>query len=443
MQLKRCWQNHKNIQMFSSACDSKLFRQIVIVAVLLAGHVAAYGDEPAPFYFGTSPGALVEAKTLVAAHDPSVQPAFNALIRAADKALETTPPSVMDKGKIPPSGDKHDYMTIAPYYWPDPSKPNGLPYIRHDGRVNPESRDDALDHGRVIQMADAVETLSLAYYFTGKEAYAEGAVKYLQVWFLDPATRMNPRLDYAQAVLGENTGRGTGILEGRNISQAADAAGLLAGSPAWTGPDRKKFKAWLETYLNWLLTSKNGHDESNATNNHGTWYDVQAMELALVLGKADVAKQIAQAAQAKRITVQIQPDGRQPLELVRTAAFGYSHFNLEALFALATLSDYTGVDLWHCRLANGRYALATALDYLTPYLGDNPKKWPYQQIKDFNQADFGPQLRQAAIVYQNPEYEKILSSLPNVSKARFQLFLCAQTTNGTAASASALAGRRF
>jgi hypothetical protein len=420
-----------------------MIRQAALVFFLLAGYGMAYGDEPSPYYFGTSPGALVEAKSRLAAHDPSLQPALNALIRAADKASDTTPPSVMDKGRIPPSGDKHDYMTIAPYYWPDPSKSNGLPYIRHDGRLNPESRDTSLDHGRMVQMADAVETLSLAYYFTGNEAYAEQAVKYLQVWFLDPATRMNPRLEYAQAVMGENTGRGTGILEGRNISQAADAAGLLAGSPAWTERDRKEFRAWLETYLDWLLTSKNGHDEANAANNHGTWYDVQAMELALVLGKSDVAKQIAHAAQAKRIAVQIQPDGRQPLELARTAAFGYSHFNLEALFTLATLSEYTGVDLWHYRRANGSYALATALDFLTPYLGDAPKKWPYQQIQDFNQADFGPQLRQAAIVYQNPKYEKILSSFPNVSPARFQLLLCAQTTNRAAASASTLAGRPF
>jgi hypothetical protein len=420
-----------------------MVRQIVLVVILLAGHALAYGDEPSPFYFGTSPGALAEAKSRLAAHDPALEPALNALIRAADKALEVVPPSVMDKGRIPPSGDKHDYMTIAPYFWPDPGKSNGLPYIRHDGKVNPESRDDALDHGRMVEMASTIETLALAYYFTGNEAYAEHAAKCLRVWFLDPATRMNPHLNYAQAVLGENAGRGTGILEGRNISQAADAVGLLAGSPAWTGQDRKEFKTWLETYLNWLLTSKNGHDEANAINNHGTWYDVQAMELALVLGKMDVAKQIAQAAQAKRITVQIQPDGRQPLELARTAAFGYSHFNLEALYNLATLSEYAGVDLWHCRLANGSYALATALDFLTPYLGDAPPQWPYQQIQDFKPADFGPQLRQAAIIYQNPNYEKILASFPDVSRARFQLLLSTQAANRPAAPASNLAGRLF
>ena len=413
---------------------------LATVLLLLPGGLLHAGE---PVYFEASPGALAEAKARLAAHDPSLQPALNVLVHTADRALNATPPSVMDKGKVPPSGDKHDYMTIAPYFWPDTNKPDGLPYIRRDGVVNPESRDDALDHGRIVEMANTVETLSLAYYFTGKEVYARQAANFLRVWFLDPATRMNPHLNYAQAVLGENTGRGTGILEGRNISQAADAAQLLIGSQAWTAQDQKEFKTWLETYLNWLLNSKNGQDEAKAANNHGSWYDVQAMELALVLNKMDVAKKIAEAAPAKRIARQIQPDGKQPLELARTAAFGYSHFNLEALYTLAMLSEYVGVDLWHCRLANGNYALATALDFLTPYLGDNAQKWPYQQIKNFDATDFGPQLRQAAIVYHNPDYEKLLATLPGATRARFQLLSLTQATNSAATSASNLARHQF
>ena len=421
--------------------DKSIFKLGLATALFLFPAGGLLQAEPA--YFEASPGALTEVKARLAAHDPSLQPALNVLIRTADRALNATPPSVMDKGKVPPSGDKHDYMTIAPYFWPDTNKPDGLPYIRRDGVVNPESRDDALDHGRIAEMASAVETLSLAYYFTGKEAYAQQAGKFLRVWFLDPATRMNPHLNYAQAVPGENTGRGTGILEGRNISEAADAAQLLVGSQAWSAQDQKEFKIWLETYLDWLLNSKNGRAEANAANNHGSWYDVQAMELALVLHKMDVAKKIAEAVPAKRIAKQIQPDGKQPLELARTAAFGYSHFNLEALYTLAVLSEYVGVDLWHCRLANGNYALATALNFLTPYLGDNAQRWPYQQIKNFDAADFGPQLRQAAIVYHNPDYEKLLATLPGVSRARFQLLSVTQANKSPATSASNLASHQF
>ena len=377
--------------------------------------------ESLPNYFAASPGALAEAKTRLAAHDPALQPAFDALVSAADRALQATPPTVTEKDKTPPSGDKHDYMSIAPYFWPDPTKPNGLPYIRHDGKVNPESREEAFDHNRMAVMAKNVETLALAYYFSGNEAYAAKAAKFLHVWFLDPATRMNPNLNFAQAIQGENTGRGTGILEGREIAEAADAAELLAGSAAWTAQNRAEFKAWLETYLNWLLTSKAGRDEAGSRNNHGTWYDVQAVELALVLGKIDVAKQICEAAKQKRIAVQIEPDGKQPLELARTAALGYSHFNLEALFTLATFSDHVGVDLWHHQLANGKFALATALDFLLPYVADPAKKWPYQQIKKFDRAEFAPQLRQAGMIYHDPAHEKILARFPEIAKERFQL----------------------
>ena len=339
----------------------------------------------------------------------------------ADAALKTLPLSVVEKTKTPPSGDKHDYMSIAPYYWPDPSKPNGLPYLRHDGKVNPESHDEAFDHARVMAMADNVQTLSLAYYFTGNETYAAKAAQFLRVWFLDPTTRMNPNLNFTQAVPGENTGRGTGILEGRNIAVAADAAQLLAGSPAWPEPERRDFKAWLETYFNWLTTSKNGHAESNSHNNHGSWYDVHVVELALVLGKNDVARQICETAKTKRLGGQIEPDGKQPLELARTAAFGYSHFNLEALFTLATMSEYVGVDLWHCPLPNGQPALATALNFLLPYIADPPKTWPYPQIKHFSRTEFAPELRQAAIAYHEPKFEKILSQFPDAAKQRFQL----------------------
>ena len=400
---------------------TQLTKRGVFILFILAACGLARAVETSPRYFGVGPGVLAEVKSRLVARDQSLQPALQALQKDADEALKTSPPSVVEKSKTPPSGDKHDYMSAAPYFWPDPAKPDGLPYIRHDGKVNPESREDAFDRGRMGEMGHTVEMLALAYYFTGNEAYAAHAAKCLRIWFLDPATRMNPHLNYAQAVLGENTGRGTGIIDGRTIAAVADATGLLARSPAWTQTDDAALKAWLETYLDWLLTSKNGLDEAAARNNHGTLYDVQAMELALVLGRLDVAKQIAGAAGQKRIAVQIQPDGRQPLELERTAAFGYSRLNLEALFELATLSEYVGVDLWHYQLPAGGNALAKALDYLLPYIADPNKKWPYQQIKHFNRDGFAPLLRQAAMVYHEPKYEKLLSKFPDVARERFQL----------------------
>ena len=49
-------------------------------------------------------------------------------------------------------------------------------------------------------MTDSVETLALAYHFTNRERYAKKAAQFLRVWFLDPASRMNPHLRHADTV---------------------------------------------------------------------------------------------------------------------------------------------------------------------------------------------------------------------------------------------------
>ena len=377
-------------------------------------------ETSAPRYFGVSPSVLPKVRARLAAGDTALQPAIKALTEEADEALQLTPPSVMQKTETPPSGDKHDYLSIAPYFWPDPARSNGLPYIRHDGKVNPESRGPASDRGRIGRMASTVDTLALAYYLTGTKAYAQQAAKFLRVWFLDPAARMNPNLTYAQGVLGVNEGRGTGIIEGRTIAEAADAAQLLKASAAWPQADDEALKVWLTTYLDWLLTSKNGKQEAAARNNHGTLYDMQAMRLALVLGKTGLAKQIAQTAKQKRIAVQIKPDGQQPLELARTASLSYSRLNLEALFLLATLAEHVGVDLWHYETPDGR-SLRKALDFLLPYVDTPPRQWPHQQIKHYDRTEFGPILRQAGLTYHDPRYEAILAKQLGVSHNRLQL----------------------
>jgi hypothetical protein len=380
----------------------------------------AKAEAAPPRYFGVSPGVLANVRARLASGDTALQPALKTLTDEAEEALRLPPPSVTQKTVAPPSGDMHDYFSIAPYFWPDPARSNGLPYVRHDGRVNPESRGPAFDRGRLELMANTVETLALAYYFAGREAYAQQAAKFLRAWFLDPATRMNPNLNYAQGVRGITEGRGIGIIEGRNIARAADAAGLLLGSAPWPRADEAALRTWLSTYLDWLLTSKNGKQEAAARNNHGTVYDVQVMRLALMLGKTDLAKSIAEGAKQKRIAVQIKPDGRQPLELTRTASLGYSRGNLEALFLLAAVSQHVGVDLWHCETADGG-GLRKALDFLLPYVDPPPRKWPYEQITKFDPADFAPLLRQAALAYDEPKYEAVLDKLPGVSRKRLQL----------------------
>jgi hypothetical protein len=379
--------------------------------LLLLGAAFVCAAEPARPYYAVSPGALAKAKAALQAGDAETVAALKKLVADADKALKLTPPSVTAKQKTPPSGDKHDYMSLAPYFWPNPAKADGLPYVRRDGKVNPEAHDPANnDTLRIRELGGAVETLALAYHFTGKPDYAAQAARFLRVWCLDEATRMTPRFAYAQAVLGVNDGRGTGILEARSLVEALDAASLLAGSPAWTAADQQALDVWSGQFLDWLLTSKPGKDEFGAKNNHGTWYDVQTAKLALVVGRREVAQGILRGVTARRTEVQFEATGKQPLELARTASFGYSCFNLVAHGQLAVLGEHAGVDLWRARTQDGR-SPRTGLDFMLPYLGKDAKPWPFEQIRETKPSELAPLLRRAAQVYAEPKYAQPLTDL--------------------------------
>jgi hypothetical protein len=377
---------------------------------------------------------LLDAKYLAATRqrirggDKSFAPALAALERDAKAALKVKPFSVVNKSATPPSGDKHDYMSEAPYFWPNPKTTNGLPYIRRDGERNPEINKIS-DHRNIGVMPETVETLALAYYYTSDEAYAAKAAELLRVWFLDPATRMNPNLLYAQAVLGVNSGRGIGLIESRGLVRAVDAVGLLAGSKAWTDKDQRGLEKWFTDFLQWMQESKNGRDEAAAKNNHGTYYDVQVASFVFFLGRADLATGILKAAREKRIAMQIEPDGRQPLELMRTRAWSYSTGNLAGLMSLAKLGECVGVDLWNYETPDGR-SIRKALDYLAPFaLGE--KKWPHQQLGGWSAEGFPPLLRQAALHYPDARYQEMARKLARETPANRGLLLHPGLTKGT------------
>jgi hypothetical protein len=394
-----------------------------IAALLLNALIFPAGAQPAND--DNSPAALpkvflLDAKYIAATRqkirngDTSFAPALEALKRDADRALNETPLSVVSKTAVPPGGDKHDYMSQAPYFWPNPATSNGLPYIRRDGERNPEIN-KIHDHHDILAMPQTVETLALAYYYTGNEAFAAKAAEMLRVWFLDPATRMNPNFKYAQAVPGVNDGRGTGLIESRGLVYVVDAVGLLAGSKAWTPADQQGLQQWFTDFLDWMEHSKNGRAEAAAKNNHGTFYDIQTASFAFFLGKTEEATQRLQDVRTRRIAVQIEPDGREPLELVRTKAWSYSVANLSGLMMLAELGDNVGLDLWHYETPDGR-GIRQALDFLAPFaLGE--KNWPYQQIGGWTPQQLYPLLRLAAEKYDDPKYQQWLKQIPAAGPA--------------------------
>jgi hypothetical protein len=300
------------------------------------------------------------------------------ILEKADKALTAGPFSVMNKTGIPPSGSKHDYMTWAPYFWPNPDSPNGLPYIRKDGEVNPETRDSFTDYQEKEAFFNAIEILGKAFYYSGNKIYGEKAISLIQTWFLDDETKMNPHLNYGQGIPGVNHGRPFGIIEFGGIRELIECMEILEQGDILDKTTKSGIKNWLREYNNWLQNSELGTMERNTLNNHGTWYDVQMCNILVYLGEHEQIKEILELAKTKRIAGQIEPDGSQPHELVRTKSFSYSTMNLTGLTELAKFGQEEEVDLWNYKTTDGR-SIKKAYEFLIPHL-ESDKKWEYPQL---------------------------------------------------------------
>jgi len=353
---------------------------------------------------------LANSKKRIEEGDPKILPAFENLIANAEGALKEGPFSVTDKEKLPPSNDKHDYASYSRYWWPDLNEKDGLPYIRRDGETNPESQSlKKSDRQRIGALGVNAETLGLAYYFTGKEKYAKKVAELLRVWFLDEATRMNPNVKHAQCRPGHNTGTKSGILDGRLMTRALEGSLLISNSTALSNDERQGLKEWAKAYFDWLSKSKMALDEAASKNNHGTFYDAQAMYFALYAENYAAAERIAKNFTTRRINSQIRPDGAMPEEMARTRPLFYSIYNLHAMFLVAHLAEKVNVDVWEAN--NKKARLRTGLDYLVPYTDSN-KSWPKPTIIEADRMKMFAVLHMANRAYPDGNYLKMADGLP-------------------------------
>ena len=306
------------------------------------------------------------------------------IVKDADKLLKKKIASVVEKEKLAPSGDKHDYISCAPYYWPDPANPTG-PYIRRDGESNKAVLTP--DKKNLSSLIYGVVQLSLAYKLSSDEKYAAKAVDNLRIWFLNPATRMNPNLNFGQTIYGRlgGKGRGAGMIETYRFVELLDGVELLRKSPSFTETDLKNLKKWFDEYLQWMMTSEVGNQEYKAKNNHGTSFDIQAIRYALFVGKVDIARNYLNDFPARRLFAQIEPDGKQPAELVRTKALHYSVFNLIHILDICFIAKTMDVDLYNLKSEDGR-SISKALEFVAQFAGKPKSSFPYQQISDWDGA---------------------------------------------------------
>ena len=304
--------------------------------------------------------------------------AYNSLISDANKELTKDANPVTNKTQVPPSGIMNDYLSLAPYWWPNPDTEDGLPWVWRDGEVNPLTRGDNTDLVRLRNFLNAMELLSFAYYFTDDEKYSDKAIDLLNIWLVNSETRVNPHANFAQGIPGINTGRQIGIIEFSSVYKVIVAMQMMDKKGVLPTATKIGVNDWLSEWSIWLRTSDFGIQESNMGNNHGTKYDFQVLGLLLYEGNTADAIKLVNDFKTKRIASQIEPDGSQPSELSRTRSVTYSTMNLWGFTQVAQMGWQVGIDLWGFETSDGR-SIRQAYDFLLPYvLGKDT--WEWEQI---------------------------------------------------------------
>ncbi len=319
------------------------------------------------------------------------------IVQAAKAALAEGPYSVTEKTTLPPSGKLQDYWHPAPYWWPDPSKPDGLPYIKKDGQRVPGTRmyepeSGKYDRTRLQLMFDNTTTLALAWKLTGRTEFAEHGARLVRTWFLDAATRVSAHMRYAQVRRGHNNDEGTnfGIIEMKDFYYLVDAVRLLEEAGAFTSEDRTQFTSWLREYLEWLETSPQGLRECRSINNHGTYFDLQTAAICAYLNEDQKLRDIMLRAES-RLAQQIEEDGTQPDEMKRSITQHYVFFNLQGLLNIFRIAQAAGRPPLDFSQDPG-IRLRAALDWI---LRHDLHAWPYEQIDAFDHDRIWPLLSAA------------------------------------------------
>lgn len=330
------------------------------------------------------------------------------ILRAAQRYLSEAPVTIMAFRATRSAGQLHDYFSEGDYWWPDPANPGG-PYIQRDGMSNP---DNFVEHRQaLIRLSLQAPALTAAWLLTKEERYAAHAVRHLTAWFVTEATRMNPNLEYAQAIHGRFAGRGTGIIDTLQLVEVARAATLLENSRAFGKGAREGVKDWFTQYLQWMTTSEKGAAERDAKNNHGTCWVLQVAEFSRYTNNPTLTNLSRTRLKSVLIPNQIAANGSFPLELARTKPYGYSLFNLDVMATVCQALSTSEDSLWTYEDADGR-GIRKAMEYMFPFIADK-KKWPLRPDVQYfeNWPVRHPSLLYTGLAFKQPKYLELWRKL--------------------------------
>ncbi|KAF9459037.1 chondroitin AC/alginate lyase [Collybia nuda] len=346
--------------------------------------------------------AYVLAKNFSANTATAQQSIMNTALELADQG----PWSVVNKTAVAPSGDIHDYLSWAPYWWPDCSQVGNkteltpeeiwttCPYKSQDGVFNPDFR-LVNNTGDFWAVSDAIFYNALSWAINGSETFATNTARFIDVWFVNNDTRMNPNLNYGQVIRGpgKRMGAHTGILDLKCMTKVASAVLILRDSkaPGWTTELDDQLVTWTKEYIKWLESSPISLEEKAAKNNHGTfWYNQVAALKILVGDKAGAASTVSEFFKGIYLE-QIVKGGEQPFEAARTRPYHYRAYNLAAMITNAQIGQFVDVPAFDLKTSAG----ATIKDALDFAMAQSPK--------DEDAAELYPVIASVAAVYGDPE----------------------------------------
>jgi len=349
----------------------------------------------------SSQAAKSEAYRLVATTDRK------RVLDAAAEFVSQTPLTITAFPATRSAGGLHDFYSQADYFWPNPKDPNG-PYINRDGQSNPGNFDD---HRRVmVRLSIQVPALTAAWLLTGRSSYARRACDHLRAWFVTPETRMNPSLNFAQAVQGVSTGRSYGIIDTLHLVEVARAASFLTAQTL-SAEDSRAVKAWFQSYLEWLNSSDPGKTERDAKNNHAICWALQAAEYARLAGDEPARKEVYRRYREIMLPDQMAQDGSFPRELARTKPYSYSVFNFDVMAGLCQSLKGLVPDPSTYQLPDGR-GLSKAAEFIYPYIKDKSAwKWP-KDVEHFDALPVrSPGLLFSGIAFHQQNYIDLWKTL--------------------------------
>lgn len=301
------------------------------------------------------------------------------IIQYADNYCELPPLSVTQNKKLSFGPSNHYYSSIGPYRWPDADHP-GKYYLK-DGVINPDYRN--YDSNKLYDMVLRCQWFSKAFYLTKDKKYYNAFITQIKVWFLNQDTYMEPTFMYAQVIPDDNVnnvGTSSGMIEAYVFNTLIESLRLVNCTYLINRKTYKSLQEWFSQFASW--SEKQYSDYFNTVNNNiSLAFDVTMTNLHLFAGENKKAKCIADNFASKRINMQIEDDGKQPAELIRTRAAYYSLYNISHIIDFCCLARY-----WDNHyLANNGGRIEKAFDFIQQYL-DKPETFPYQQITSWDEC---------------------------------------------------------